>query len=110
MIELNIIPQNYKEPQKKAFEDWMCRKFKVDDIDDLKMTASEYCTYMDCWEAAIRFRDEELLNKAINDSKIRVAVKEMKKYFEPDDYLSMAKNCRNRTVTEYIENHFSEWL
>lgn len=57
MIELNIISQNYKEPERIAFEEWICRKFKVDNLDDLKMTTSEYCTYMDCWEDAIRFRN-----------------------------------------------------
>ena len=63
MIEININIHTPKEPQKKAFEEWICRKFKVNDVNDLKLTNSEYCTYMDCWESAIKFREEQLVDR-----------------------------------------------
>lgn len=53
-------------PRRIAFKEFMCRKFNVQSVDDLPMSTKEYCDWMDCWEEAISFRNQEMLENIIN--------------------------------------------
>lgn len=53
-------------PQRIAFKEFMCKKFNVQSVDDLSMSTKEYCDWMDCWEEAISFRNQELLESSLN--------------------------------------------
>lgn len=67
-------------PQRIAFKEFMCRKFNVQSVDDLPMSNKEYADWMDCWEEAISFRDQEILENMLKKSDDNQSVRETQEF------------------------------
>ena len=64
-FNIEVVPMEAERPSLKAFKTYICARYRVDNVDDLPMSTSEYANLMSIFEAGWGAREQEFINKSL---------------------------------------------
>ena len=68
-FEIFIEPITEDRPSLKAFKEYMCNHYRVQSVDDIKITVQEYAELMTVFEAGWGAKEQMLLDRILGGDK-----------------------------------------
>ena len=66
-LQILVEPITEDRPSLKAYKEYMCNKYRVKSVNDIKISVQEYADKMDIFEAGYSAKEMQLLNRALNN-------------------------------------------
>lgn len=64
-FNIEVVPMESERPSLKAFKTYICARYRVENVNDLPMSTSEYANLMSIFEAGWSAREQEFINKML---------------------------------------------
>lgn len=65
-LEIFIEPITEDRPSLKAFKKYMCNKYRVENVNEIKITIQEYAEQMDIFESGWYAKEQMLIDRLLN--------------------------------------------
>lgn len=62
---IEVVPMESERPSLKAFKTYICARYRVESVNDLPMSTSEYGNLMSIFEAGWGAREQEFINRTL---------------------------------------------
>lgn len=64
-LAFEVMPMEAERPSLKAFKTYICARYRVENVNDLPMSTSEYGNLMSVFEAGWGAREQEFIDKML---------------------------------------------
>ena len=65
-FQIFVEPITEDRPSLKAYKEYMCNKYRVKSVNDIKISIQEYADKMDIFEAGWQAKESQLLERLLN--------------------------------------------